>query len=411
MLKSLSIYSLITIYQAGLSFMAIAYFSFKMPTIVFGEYNLYLAVIPFAINLLMLGASNSIAVFYHSVGLRKFRIYLGQIVFYILPLSFVWGMLLTASFGTALSGYFQLDVNTLYIIMLMLFFQLLPLIVFTYFQAIQDAQKYALLVGSQLSANFIVSIVSFELFGHITAIFIGLLMVNLLFSALSFGILLRHKLFYLRFNARIFKKILVYSTPLAINTSGLTLIFMSDRFFISYYLGNEAVASYSVAIQLSMMILIAVNAFPGAWGPYLFKQLRSNDMLVDKHLVKKIYIASAGFIILPLVLYYIQVAILYVFFDAKYQSATQYIIIISMGYGMMGIYKIFNAFLHYLKKSVLITFFTLITLGLNLVLNYIFIAQYGAIGVAYGTYLSMLLLAIIFIIFTNKYYTIRWNLK
>ncbi|WP_026803576.1 oligosaccharide flippase family protein [Aliarcobacter lanthieri] len=409
--KLLSVYTLISLYQALITFLLMSLFSYIMNINTFGSYNLYLAIIPFLFNLLLLGTTGALSVFYYKVNLNKFRLYISQIVFFILPISFMLGILLYFIFSGLVAEIFQLNTNTLFLLILLTFSQILPQILLTYYQTIQRVDLYFKLNFSYLSSNFIFSIISFLVYNEIYFIFLFMLINAVIFSCYSIYILYRYNLLVIRFNIFIFKNILNFGLPLVVHATGTTLLFMSDRFIISNILGNESVGLYSISLQLSMIMLILVNSFTSAWGPYLFKTMKETKNIIDFSFMKKIYIFIAIFFIMPLFLYYIQMIILNVFFNNNYKEAINYVLIIGFGYSMMGIYKIFIGFLHFQKKTKLISFLTIFSLLINISISYYLVQKIGLIGASYGTLISMFILSIFTIFFVNKYYKLNWRLK
>jgi O-antigen/teichoic acid export membrane protein len=186
---------------------------------------------------------------------------------------------------------------------------------------------------------------------------------------------------------------------------------MSDRFFISYFIGNEEVARYSVAVQLTLIVLIIVNSFSSAWGAHLFAYLEANNLKVKSDLFKKILFFCFFFMIFPLVIYYPQTLLLDIFFDESYMSAVEFIFVLSFGYALMGIWKVFVGFLHYSKQTLSISILTMATLVLNSILNYFFIQSIGAIGVAWATLFSMGFLSLMTILLSYKSKIIIWSIR
>ena len=63
-----------------------------------------------------------------------------------------------------------------------------------------------------------------------------------------------------------------------------------------------------------------------------------------------------------------------------------------------------------MKKTSLLSSFTLINGFLNIIFNYFFIKVFGVLGAAYATILSMFLIFIISFIYSNRIYPMPWNL-
>ena len=252
LLKSFSVYFFVSMYQALLTFLSIVFFSHNMPVQDFGEYNLYLATIPFLLNFMIMGMTGPINVYYHKLGYNRFRLYFGQIIFNIMPHSLFLGLLLYLLFGTTLAHHFNLNTNILFILVLLVFFQIFPQLLFTYYQTTQNPMLYAKTNFFYLSVNFLLSIGAFIIYKNIYSIFIVLLVSTFLFSIMALKNFHLLDLTIPRFNKKAFVDILHLGLPLIIHTTGSTLLFMSDRFIVSYFKGNQEVAYYSVALQLSV---------------------------------------------------------------------------------------------------------------------------------------------------------------
>jgi len=409
--KSLSVYTIMSLYQALLIFLLISFFSHIMSAEIFGTYNLYLAIIPFLLNLMILGTTGALGVYYHKMSIVKYKLYVSHVIFFILPISFIVGVILYISFSNLLVNKFTLEYDILFLLILLVFFQIFPQVLLTYYQTIQRADKYAKVNFLYLTFNFIFAIATFIIYKDIYFIFLFMIFNSFIFTLYTLYILKKYNLLVIRFNFLIFKDILAYGLPLIIHATGTTLLFMSDRFIISDILGNESVGLYSVSLQLSMMMLILVNSFTSAWGPYLFKTMKESNNIVSNEFMKKMYLFMGIFFIIPPFLFYIQKLILHLFFSDLYINAIDYVLIIGYGYSMMGIYKVFIGFLHFSKKTKLISALTIFALLINIIFSYYFIDKIGLIGVSYGTFLSMFILSIITIFFVNKYYIFNWRLK
>ena len=66
------------------------------------------------------------------------------------------------------------------------------------------------------------------------------------------------------------------------------------------------------------------------------------------------------------------------------------------------------AFLFYTEQTKIIGLGTIVTAAINIILNYFFISNFGAIGAAYATTISFLIQYIAIWYFSNKYYKMPW---
>ena len=199
-LKSLSIYSIVSMYQAVLIFCAILIFSSLMEIEEFAIYNLYLALVPFIMNLILLGVPGSSSVYFHKFSKLKFKLYLGQIIFFILPFSFLLSILLYLIFTDYLVAYFNLNNITILILILFCFFQILPQILFKYYQTSHDPKSYFYFNTLYLTGIFIFNVIAFFIFDSIISIFVSSLCVSFVFSLVTFIILKSNSLLMIKFN-------------------------------------------------------------------------------------------------------------------------------------------------------------------------------------------------------------------
>lgn len=390
--KSLSVYTVLSSYQALLAFLTLSFFSFYMPKSEFGSYNLYLSILPFLLNFMAMGVTAAIARAFHRYSALKFKLYVSQVVFFLVPISLLVGLSFYFGFG-GVYQHFGLDESTVLLLIFITFQQIFQQIVLTVYQTSQRPVSYAKFNFLLLTSNFAVSLTAYLLFKSLFILFLCIAGLNFALFLISIFLLIRQDLLVFRFSRRISASVLRYGLPLVLHTAGITVLFMSDRFFISYFEGNEEVARYSVAVQLTLLVSILVNAFASAWGAHLFAYLEANKMHVRQDLLKKIVLFCAFFILLPLLLYYPQLLLLNIFFDEEYATASEFVFVLSFGYALMGVWKVFVGFLHYSNQTLKVSILTILTLILNLTLNYFFIQSFGTMGVAWATLVAMAFLA------------------
>jgi O-antigen/teichoic acid export membrane protein len=83
--------------------------------------------------------------------------------------------------------------------------------------------------------------------------------------------------------------------------------------------------------------------------------------------------------------------------------------LIALAYSFLGMYKLVTLYIFYMKKTGILSSFTIINGGLNIILNYVFISMFGIMGAAYATILSMFIIFFIAFIISNRVYPMPWN--
>lgn len=212
---------------------------------------------------------------------------------------------------------------------------------------------------------------------------------NLISSAVMLVLLLPDILSVpLAFNGRLLREMLVYSYPLLIlgiagimNQTIGTILYphlVSDPAEAMYGLGIYG-ANYKIAIVMVMFI----QAFRFAYEPFIFAQNkeRGGDKLKAYSDAMKYFVIFALFIFLG-VMYYLD--ILKYFISPKYFSGLKVVPVLMIAELFFGVF--FNLSLWYklTDKTIWGMWFSLIGLGVTLVLNAILVPRIGYMGCAWA---------------------------
>jgi O-antigen/teichoic acid export membrane protein len=227
------------------------------------------------------------------------------------------------------------------------------------------------------------------------------------------GLFYMYKRGYLKFmvDKEKINSILSISLPLVPHVLGGVIIAVSDRLFIEKMVSLEAVGIYSVGYMFGMVVMLFSDAFIKAWSPWFYKNLVNPTDTKKQKIVKYTYIYIIGIFILAIVISIIGSFLLPYIVDEKFYNASKYIIWISLGYAVFGVYQIFFPYLVHLNKTYFLAFSTMLAACLNLAFNYIFISYFGAIGAAYATILAFVVSATLVFLFQRKHYSMPWRLR
>lgn len=204
------------------------------------------------------------------------------------------------------------------------------------------------------------------------------------------------------------KNILGISLPLIPHAVGAIIISLSDRFFIEKMIGIEMVGIYSVGYMFGMIIFVFSDAFIKAWSPWFYNKLSKPTEKDKKKIVNFTYLYVLALFVMAFILSFISKVLIDMFVDEKFLGAEQFVIWISMGYAIHGVYKILFPYLVVVNKTAFLGFSTMLTALINLMLNYIFIDYYGALGATYATALSYGISTTLVFWYQNKTYAMPW---
>jgi len=191
------------------------------------------------------------------------------------------------------------------------------------------------------------------------------------------------------------KSILSFGVPLIPHALSGTIMAMSDRYFISYYIGNDQVGLYTIGYQLSAVMLLVSMSVNQAWSPILFKLLKEKNI---KEVYKFTLLLFLFFCLVGIGVYLVKDLLFYIFVDNKFYMAKEYFGWLLLGFIFQSFYFLVTNILFYEKQTKLLATMTVIGAFVNIILNYYFIHSFGVIGVAYATAITWGLFFIIVVI-------------
>ena len=264
--------------------------------------------------------------------------------------------------------------------------------------------KYTLLqtiVDFTLSYVFIV-FAKLGLVGRLEGIYLSYFLFSLL------GLFLLYNMGYLTtITFKYTKNILNFGVPLIPHAISGTIIAMSDRYFISYFIGNDKVGLYTIAYQLSALMLLVSVSVNQAWSPMLFKLLKEKKV---QQVYKFTFYLFLLFVSVGVSVYFLRDILFYIFVNENFYKAKEYFGSLLIGFVFQSLYFLVTNVLFFEKRTKLLASITFIGAILNVLLNYYLIQFYGTIGVAYATAITW---AIFFfaILFINIQLLKRMNIK
>ncbi|MGM0843668.1 MAG: oligosaccharide flippase family protein [Bacillota bacterium] len=162
---------------------------------------------------------------------------------------------------------------------------------------------------------------------------------------------------------------------------------VGDRVLIEQYLNLFELGIYSLGAQFNVGLMMLVTSFNMAYAPRFYKMMKNGE--VSQKVYSKIFnvavlivlmMSFVGLIIIPVFIKY--------FGSSTYQSSYLFIWLLFGGTIWHLGYIMSVSSLVYFKKMKRVALVTLITAGINIVLNLILIPVLGIFGAAVATYLS-----------------------
>jgi O-antigen/teichoic acid export membrane protein len=183
---------------------------------------------------------------------------------------------------------------------------------------------------------------------------------------------------------------------------------VADRLFLVAMVGLAGAGQYAVASQIASVMLTVLAAFNKAWAPYLFSQLRDARAGTHEAIVKISYLIICCAVLFFLV-FNAAVPLLYnLFVDAKFKPSMDYVVWLTLGYVFMAAYMTYVDYIFYVKKTHFLSLITMFNLACNLLLNYLFIKRFGAIGAAYAFAMTMFVVMVMAFLISNRLHPMPW---
>lgn len=355
----------------------------------YGELALIEITILFLLPFIMLNINGAINVeFFRKDNKSEYKQYVVNAII-LSFLSFLFISILLFLLKDTIFELINIEQKWIEFLALFTFLRVLTSVILVIFQASQKANYYASFSIFQTIVDFTISyylIVVLEL--GIEGRLIGIYGSFFIFSILAIYILYKMDYFKEKLTLNYTKEILSFGIPLIPHAIGGLILAMSDRYFISYFYDNSEVGLYTVAYQISAVLLLISMSINQAWSPMFFKLMKENK---HDYINKFIMILFILFLVSTVSVYLLSPLIYDNFIDIKFHDSKVYFFSLLLGFAFQSFYFLFTNYLFYYKKTALLSLITFAGAAINLILNYILIKQYGVIGVAYATAITWFL--------------------
>jgi O-antigen/teichoic acid export membrane protein len=191
------------------------------------------------------------------------------------------------------------------------------------------------------------------------------------------------------FNKDHIKYILTFSVPLIPYYLSSTILAFFDRIMINNTIDAAAAGVYSLGYNIAMLLSIVITATQTALMPDYFKFLNAKKYSRLDALIRKVFslitIAALGLILFT-------DEIVQILVDEKFHEGGIIVPIVVLGYVFYGMFTVYGRYIGYVKKTIYSSLILILSGISNIILNVIFIPQYGYIAAAYSTAVSYLFL-------------------
>lgn len=208
------------------------------------------------------------------------------------------------------------------------------------------------------------------------------------------------------------KPLLKFGIPLIITGIGYWIIQSSDRYLIKYFLDISQVGIYSVSYSCAFVLMFFWTSLRGVLLPdlaVLYEQGKVRELEARFSRVLKYAVAFS----VPAItgLFILASPIIKTLSSAEFLPASSVLVIVSVSVFFYGVFVHFNTLMDILKKVKFLSSVWITIAIINIILNLIFIPDFGITGAAYATLISFFIGALILILSSKKDFKISFKMS
>jgi len=262
-------------------------------------------------------------------------------------------------------------------------------------------------IGSLLlQASLTIYLVVFLRLG-IIGIYIASLLTFVIFSGTGFW--LTRSSYSLVFSYGKLKELLHFGAPLVPLSLAHYIMTYSDRYFLRYFSGLHEVGLYGVGYRLASVVGLLVLGFQNAWGPFVYSTYKDKNA---KRMFSKTYdYVSIVACLAVLGLSIFAKEILLILTTPDYIEAYKVIPFIAASIVAYTFGGYFAFGIGIAKKNIHRAWGGAVAALVNLGLNYLLIPALGMIGAAMATMISFLLVGVLLMYISQRYYRVEYRFR
>jgi O-antigen/teichoic acid export membrane protein len=276
----------------------------------------------------------------------------------------------------------------------------------TYFKNTENAKAF---VWYTIDESLIGVLLSLFMVAYLRIGVIGLIWGQLLASLIIFFVLSFRFVRFLpvSFDREALRDSLKLSAPLTPRIFFGVIGNQFDKYMIGLLNTVGGVGIYNIGQKVANIVFIYMTAIQNVFSPQVYKRMfelgEEGGEQVGRYLTPFLYIS----ILIGLVVSLSSEEIISILTPESYHGAIEIVMILSMLYGSYFFGK--QPQLIYAKKTHITSMLTIVSIGLNILINIPFITKWGAVGAAWGTLLAGLLSGYVTFAVSQHYYEIKWE--
>jgi O-antigen/teichoic acid export membrane protein len=181
-----------------------------------------------------------------------------------------------------------------------------------------------------------------------------------------------------------------------------------DKYMIGLLNTVGGVGVYNLGQKIANIVFTFMTAIQNVYAPQVYKRMfemdeKAGGESIGKYLTPFLFLSIFAALLVSI----FAEEVITILTPNSYHSAIDVVIILSMLFASYFFGK--QPQLIYAKKTMLTSWLTLTSIGLNIAINIPFIYYFGVIGAAWGTLTAGLISGAISFVISQRYYEIKWE--
>jgi len=386
----------------ALGFISIPFFTHFLSVKEYGLMGLYSTTLMFLSTLLGLGMTGSFKRYYFEKNGDFGAFLFSNLVF--LVFFFLSFLLIYFSFIDEISLYLEIPKIILKYTVFIAFLSLIVRIKLDFLQVQELSKKNITLEFIQsvflliLSISFIFYLDENRYLGKVYGDLIG-------YGIISIYVIYKLKsVLDFKFNLDYIKYSLLFGLPVLPSMFSSFGLAFADRLMINKITNTEDVGLYSFAFMIAMLLQVVIGAVGKSWQPLFYKVMNEKNYLVLDSVFKR---NSKIVFTISIILILFAYEFIYVLASSEYLKSLNVLILLIIGFNFFFLYTAFSQYVSYSKKTYIDSIITILSVLLNIGLNYIFLPKYGYIASAITTIVSYAFMFVMF--YLNAKYILKYR--
>lgn len=408
-LSDSAIYTLSNIVNKAIPFLLLPFIVSTISVTQYGQYSLFITLEMLLLPFISMNLHGALEVHFFDKIELNLKTYISGLVALETTALVVFFLILLVLPG-GISQIAGVDRGLLFFTIFSAFCSSIVQIVYSHLRVQKKSYYYGILLSLQSFVLFGSLLISVSINPSINFLVYARAFTSLVFLFFSIYYFIKNDFITLKIDFSSIKKALKFSLPSIPHTLSAFIFVASDRFQIEHFLGSKQVGLFSAVIQISSVISVLGASFGIAWSPWLFEQLRKEDLSVNRRVVKLSYLLMIACIIASIIFV---IAIPYVgrwFLPTTYHSSFYLIKYFAFGYTFQCLYFIVVPYLYISQKTSRLSLNSFIAAVISVVVNFIFLSKYGLVVAGIANAISWMVLFLITFIMSSKMYKMPWRI-